>query len=792
MKIFQKLLLFWFLYFTTCFSAKITGFVVDKKTGEHIAFANIIVLKKNIGCTANSNGYFELAVPSDKLVIRASSIGYKPQEKVIMINEDEELSLFFNLEQDLIQTNEIVSTADRYKEDLGAASISFNAKEIKAVPFIAEPDPMRAMQALPGVTSVNDFTNRLYVRGGNFDETMLSFDGAPVYNINHLGTFFSTFNNDIFQSAKLYPSNYPVNYGGYLSSVFELQTKDGIGKLYKTSANISLISSKVFIEGPVSNGNFVFAARRTYFDLIEMLIDKFTDEKPNIPYYFYDIFAKYSYSISNTDRVKAELFYTKDIYDIYKSSSYENVNKNIGEIPNWSNILFQFVWDHSFSKATNMELKIFKSESYCGSDAFINKKYYIRYNRLLDEDLLNQFTYVNNTISDHTVSFDLKTERDIHNIRAGLEFKKIDLNYYWSIRENELEDTFAPVTPEDLFFDFAPNPYKTKKKSDLLSFYANDVIDISDIIKTSIGIRGAYFSNLKAFNYSPYLNIKYIFKPGVDIHFSAGKYYQYLYALKENINNMNYAFSPMSVLFTPNDKDLIPTSTQYSLGLTIEEIVPDVKLDIEGYLKNYKNLASSYNYSNTIYFEDGRAYGLDIMLAKFRGFITGWLGYSLSRSLKYGNDYTYYSAQDRLHNLKLFSEFNISEHFKVGLFYIFATGIHFTPYQYKYMSLNSLSKDEFEYFRFFRQQLVTWRIFFGKKNSERAPDYKRLDLSISSNFVWYKLLFTPYIQVMNALNQKNAIFNDYDIYDISQTPNRKEQIGSMIIPSFGVNVEYQF
>lgn len=774
------------------FSAKINGFVVDKKTGEHIAFANILVIKKNIGCTANSDGYFEIKVPSDRLIVRASSIGYKPQEKEIMINEDEEISLIFRLEQNLIQTDEIVATADRYKEDLGAKSVSFNTNEIKAVPFIAEPDPLRAMQALPGVTSVNDFTNRLYVRGGNFDETMISFDGAPVYNINHLGTFFSTFNNDIFKSAKLYPSNYPVNYGGYLSSVFELESKDGLGKLYKSAANISLISSKAYIEGPLYNGNFVFAGRRTYFDALEKCIDIFTDKKARFPYYFYDIFAKYSHPVGNNDRINAEIFYTKDVYDIFKGYGYENVNKNIEEIPNWSNILLLTTYEHNFSKTMNAELKIFKSESSCGADAFIDKKYFIRYNVFFGKVFSNQYIYVDNNISDYTIALDIKAESANHNIRSGLEYKRLDLNYYWSIRNNDLENTFDPVPPEELFFDFAPNPYSLNKQSDLISFYINDVIDISDKIKTSAGIRLAYFSDLKAFNSSPYINVKYIFMPGTDFHISIGKYYQYLYALKENINSMSFAFSPMSILFTPDSKDLIPSSTQYSLGASIDEIVPNVKMEIEAYLKNYKNLSSTYNYSTTVLFENGKAYGLDIMLSKSNGFITGWLGYSLSRSIKYGKDYDYYSSQDRMHNLKLFSEFNISEHFKIGLFYTYATGIHFTPYSYKYLGMININTNMDYQFPLDYPPEAEWRLLYGNKNSEKAPDYKRFDLSISGNFVWYKLLFTPYFQIMNVFNNKNIIFNDYNIYDLYRSPSKDEQIGSIIIPSIGINIEYQF
>jgi len=252
---------------------------------------------------------------------------------------------------------------------------------------------------------------------------------------------------------------------------------------------------------------------------------------------------------------------------------------------------------------------------------------------------------------------------------------------------------------------------------------------------------------------------------------------------------LSYAYTPMSVLFTPNDKNLIPTSLQYTFGLSIEEIMPDVKFEMEAYLKNYNNLASSYQYLSTACFEDGKAYGLDVTFAKFKGFITGWLGYSLSRSVKYGADYNYYSAQDRLHNLKLLSEFNLSEHFKVSLFYNYASGIHFTPYQYAYKAIASLN--QYNYFYFFYPPSEEWRLIYGKKNSVKAPDYRRLDLSISGNFIWYKLLFTPYLQIMNILNQKNLIFYDYKIYS-GAFPYKEENIGSFIIPSIGINIEYQF
>jgi hypothetical protein len=199
------------LVFSFCkLDAQITnlvGVVINSRSGERIPYTNIMVLEMNTGVSANSNGYFELTVPTADITVRASAVGFETKDVKLELNNTAKKSLLIKLDEAAIFTPEITIEAERYKDESSLTRYNIQSEQIKVIPFVAEPDPIRAMQTLPGVSLSSDFNNKLFVRGGNFDEVSITLDGVPLYNVNHLGSLVGSFNEDIFKNVKLYPSN---------------------------------------------------------------------------------------------------------------------------------------------------------------------------------------------------------------------------------------------------------------------------------------------------------------------------------------------------------------------------------------------------------------------------------------------------------------------------------------------------------------------------------------------------------------------------------------------------------
>jgi hypothetical protein len=303
-------------------------------------------------------------------------------------------------------------------------------------------------------------------------------------------------------------------------------------------------------------------------------------------------------------------------------------------------------------------------------------------------------------------------------------------------------------------------------------------------------------SNLSLSHLTPFINLKYYFTPDLSLNFGYSNYYQYLYAIRDNLNKINFAFSPMSALFLVSDKEAIPSSKHFCFGVEIFDLFSDYILNAEAYFKDYSNLVSSYNAEPLYRYEDGKSYGIDILLRKPSGFLTGWIAYTLSKSFKDNGEFKYYSSYDRTHNLKIIGDFNISSVFKIGFQYNYATGLVYTPITSIISSLGD-PRYYYSYWEFLdNRKKSDARIIYGIKNSKRADNYNRLDISMTGAFAWNNFVFKPYISIINVLNSQNIFSVNY-IYihhpSGSYSVQKDDpQVSSLIIPTIGITAEYQF
>jgi hypothetical protein len=325
----------------------ISGHVQDSSSGEQLLGATVWCENISIGVAANIYGFYSLTLPAGKHTIMARYIGYEPQRFEV------DLSSSVKMEINLVAgttLGEAVVTGDAFNkiEDVVQMSkMEIPIDQVKRLPAIGgEVDLLKVLQLLPGVQSGGEGTSGLYVRGGSPDQNLMLLDGVPLYSVNHLFGFFSVFNADAVKSMSITKGGFPARFGGRLSSILEIHMKDGHMKEYHADATVSIIASKLTVEGPIvkDKASFMISSRRTYLDiLIKPIIARANNNNPDVTtdprYYFYDLNGKLNWKISDKDRIYLSAFTGKDDFGIASSNNIGNSSSNLDFGLDWKNIL---------------------------------------------------------------------------------------------------------------------------------------------------------------------------------------------------------------------------------------------------------------------------------------------------------------------------------------------------------------------------------------------------------------------------------------------------------------------
>ncbi|HEX2961955.1 MAG TPA: hypothetical protein VHO43_09210, partial [Ignavibacteriales bacterium] len=596
--------------------------------------------------------------------------------------------------------------------------------------------------------------------------TLVFLDGIPVYNPYHLVGVFSMFNSDILQNERLYMSNYPVSYGGALSSVLELNSKQGNNERIKGSAALGLASAKIALDGPLWGGNFLISGRRTYFDFLTRMIMGI-----RFPYYFYDLYSKYVYPLSKNNLLTVSAFYSRDALGLDDDKVFVAQK----EIPNWGNLFLNFSDEYFLKEKSSVELKAFMSRASLGVNTQVFFTDY--YHQMGTTDT----TTVNNYIEDFTARLTFNSHPDGQALAVGLEAKREAIHYDWNIDETDLNGMYIHPL-ESLFFDFAPSQYSYSGDEFYLNAFVTDKVTISPVSELTAGLRGSYIKNLKTFLLLPSFSFSYNFLPNLQVHLSYGRYFQNTYSLKER--KTEAVFTPFMATFFPEDKENIPYSDHYASGLVLSDIFSEkTSLEVEGYFKDRNNLATTYGPDEELKYEKGYAAGLDVLLKKEEGDLTGWLGYSFLHSVKKDEVYYYYAPLDRTHNVKILMNYALSNSWQLNAFWTFSTGLPYTVPIGKYIG----PPDDGSGFVYY-QEPHSLRLIEGRRNSERFKEYHRLDLGISGSFMWGSILYKPYLQVMNVYNSPNPYNFEPSAWQV--TPQEGQERGSTIFPVIGITAEF--
>ena len=761
----MKKITFTALFFLICFYIwgqvperyTISGFVREAVSGESLIGVNIYLPATRTGTVTNTYGFYSITLPaSDSIGLVFSYVGFETRQIVIFLNQNIELNA--ELKPNIV-LNEVLVSADRMErqiESVRMSTIELHSSQIKNVPsLLGEKDVLKVLQLMPGVQKGSEGSSGIYVRGGGPDQNLIILDDAIVYNASHLFGFFSLFNGDALKSVELTKGGFPARYGGRLSSVLEMNMKEGNKEEWHGEGGVGLISSRATVEGPLKKGksSILLSGRRTYADLI--MYPLLGEEKTG--YYFYDFNAKINYDFGRKNKLYLSGYFGDDKFYIKSNTDYVRENAGI----RWGNATGTLRWNHLFTNKLFANVSaIYSNYSFGIYDEYKviqeNKDYYAEYY---------------SGIKDITLKFDMDyIPNPDHWIKTGAISILHRFNPHAFVEEDKGHDIYQRE------FD-----YSTGVESGL---YIEDTWQPFQSLKINGGGRLSHFLAIKKqyYHFEPRLSVALRLNDDLALKSSYASMNQYIHMVS------NTGISLPTDLWVPTTDRIRPQqSRQVAFGIVKDFSRHNLSFSVEGYYKamknniGYKEGATFLAFDNPeggsgVNWEDnvtaGRAwsYGLEVLLEKKTGKVSGWIGYTLSwtqlqfDSINFGKKY--FARYDRRHDISLVTIYKLNNRITISGTWVYGTGNAITlPVSDYFLNPHLPSPDHANPIMSGGYINGLFASDFGNKNSFRMGSYHRLDLGI--RFHKQKKLGERIweISVYNTYNRKNPFYyyNDNEI-----------------------------
>ncbi len=757
----------------------ISGYIEDEKTGEKLIAANVFDAKSLAGNTTNTYGFYSLTLPKDSVYLSFSYIGY--QTKVIPFFLDKDLTINIKLSDDLtLEEVEVVGERiGRIEEETQMSRIDVPIEQIKRMPaLLGEVDVLKTLQLLPGVQSGGEGQSGLYVRGGSPDQNLVLLDGVPIYNVSHVLGIFSVFNADAIKNVTLTKGGFPARYGGRLSSVLEINMKEGNTKEWHGEGSIGLISSKLTLEGPIKTDktSILVSARRTYADLIFRPIIKSAASSeggqitPKL--YFYDLNAKLQHKINDKHRLFLSAYSGADVF--YNKYEEDDVVSEGGI--DWGNLVSALRWNYQINN------KLFLNTTVTYSNYDIN--FLAGYE---DKDAANN------------EKFSAKYISGIEDVTGKLDFDFIPTpNHYIRFGGSATHHTYRPGALSFKLQSGDDQPLDTligsqKQTSMEYDLYVEDDMKFGNF-KANVGLHASGFKVNETFYTSlqPRIGMRYLLDNGVALKGAFTTMTQFVNLLTSE------ALSLPSDLWVPSTENVKPQeSWQAAIGAA-KTINDKFEISVEGFYKQMKNVVSykegasfftgfGTDWQTKITQGDGEAYGAEFFIQKKKGRTTGWIGYTLSWNYRtfpeINGGETYPFRYDRRHDLSIVASHQLNDRISFSGAWVFGTGNAVSLPTARY----STSGNSAPWGTWFNDVEV-----LGDKNAYRMSNYHRLDLSVE--FIKKKKRFERkwIISVYNAYWNKNPYYlfaeENYD----SATGTSKRELKEISILPIIPSVAYSF
>jgi hypothetical protein len=758
----------------------LSGYVKDESNGEVLINATITIQPTGIAVMTNSYGYYSVTLPAGKYTMIVSYSGFKTYQKEIDLNGNTKIDASLNVTAGK-DMQEVVITGEkklRRTNTVGMGIQQLSAAQIKKIPaFMGEPDVVKALLTLPGVTTVGEGAAGFNVRGGNVDENLIIMDEAPVYNSSHLLGFFSVFNPDAVKNVTMYKSAFPAEYGGRTSSVLDIRMKEGNNQKFAVNGGIGNVFSRLSVEGPLQKdrSSFIVAARRSYIDVLAKPF--LNSEDRNSTMYFYDLTAKLNYQLNEKNTIYLSGYFGRDVFGFGNQVKF-----------NWGNSTATMRWNHLFNR------KLFLNTSV----------YYSKYNYSLkfnsDDEIPQGYDWTSD-IQTYGVKPSLTWfASNKHTIKTGVnviyynfypgkgvatsEGEKAEIalkRRYGSEMAAFLEDTWKLNSKWQIQAGVRLNQYAYLGKTSVYHFRDTTAnvrkpLDREEVVTSKKPVTDWLF-------FEPRLSLRYEMKKNTFFKLGYSRSTQYIHLLSNTA-------SPTPVdLYFPSTNNIKPSLTdQFSVGFVTLPNGWPVEISVETFYKKMDDLLDYIDNANLdlnqfveadLLTGKGKSYGLELEVKKETGKWQGWVNYTLSRSLRktdgISNNEWYLSRYDRTHVINSCVMYTLNDKWSFSGNFTYGSG---TPTTFPDTRLDI-------------QGMAIPYNSTNKRSEFRLPAFHRLDVSATMKGRQDKKFKTEWVfGIYNLYARQNA----YSIYfrQNKDDPSKKEAVRLSIIGSLIPSVTWNF
>ena len=724
-------------------NAVIKGFTYDESTGETLPYCTIQLMGTSFGALSDVSGAFLInKIPAGTYTVKVSQLGYIDLLDTVVLSGNTTLTKRYSISPNsqTLDAVQIVGENTRKEQETRTSVISVTPKDMSKMPAIGgQPDFAQYLQVLPGIISTGDQGGQLYVRGGTPVQNMLLMDGVILFNPFHSIGIFSVFDMDIMSSADVYTGGFGAEFGGRISSVMDIKTRDGNKKRLAGKVDINNIGGQLLVEGPLlklkddrkTSISFILSGKGSYLQQSSKFFYPYVKSEDGLPYNFWDLYGKVTLATRNGTRWNIFGFNYDDHVRYSSVANYGWNNWGIG-----SNFLI------------------------VPGDAPTTIEGSLAYSKYSSE--LQDANYDPRRSSMDGFTFDLGFNYYLGNslLKVGIDVVGYNTNYeYYTIYH-------AQRIIEDHTTD--------------LSIFAKYKYNFRNKLLIEPGFRLQYYYSLGEVSPEPRLAIKYNILKNLRLKLAAGMYSQNLVSItsdRDVVSLFNgFLSSPLESDLLPStlindDKEMkgrLQKSQHAILGLEYDPINP-LSINLEGYFKNFSQLISANRYKmmdsdNEFIWEKGQAYGGDISVKYEQKGVYIWFVYSLGWVKRTDGKITYNPHFDRRHNINLVASYSFGKRrsWEINCRWNFGTGFPFTQtqayyphYDPAYLNDDYVSANEDVYF------------LLGEFNQARLPSYHRLDLGVKKKFhIGPRHTIELYFSMTNLYNYKNVFYVNRTTNDI--------------------------
>lgn len=697
-------------------SHSLSGYVRETDSGEAVIGAVVYSSDKRYGVSTDENGFYSLSLPDGEYSIICGCLEFLDEEIEIVLKND--IKHDFSLKRDKLQLEAATVKAQSKRDMLTIPQMgvqTINSTITKKLPaLMGESDIIRVIQMMPGVSTPSEGSTGFSVRGGGVDQNLVLMDGAPIYNSGHFLGFISMFNSDVVKLAQLYKGDFPAKYGGKTASVLDVSTNDGNMNEFHGNLGIGLITSKVFLEGPIakSKASFMLAARRTYLDLFFPLFRNRFSDKTKLS--FYDVNAKVNWNISDKDRLSVSAFVSNDIFGL----SMEELGMSLMDF-DYTNSTQSVKWSHVFSPKVTSNLILYNSLYRSGVGTEMDQTSFDWESRIRESGIRYGYTW--RIHPDHTMNFGLNagyyriSPNETHP-RPGSLVTEIISPYTYAVSPSlyaQMESKFGPLTVR---YGLRGSTFTTMGETD--QFYYDPLTHE----KTQEKHFGSWEPIKTYGGVEPRVSALWSLDGNTSLKAAYSRSYQYI---QQAVMSVSGSIADTWFTASPNVKPQI--SDQFTAGVTRDFCNDALQLTVELFYKNNKNTIDLKDNPGLVMINDDRegllrfgksyAYGAEVMLEYEISKFSGWVSYTYSKAMydipEINDGKPYRSPVNHEHAFNVVCNYDFTKRVSASADWVFYSGAPTTFPAAKYMYGGAFVP------------------VYPGRNEDTMPDYHRLDLSLT-------------------------------------------------------------